>query len=151
MVDRIDLGEEINLHAMECEDSSGWVKSLEAVDDQILSNIYDEEDCEVEDDINSQCNSLKRKKLLKKAPDAPKRFKSAYIYFVMDKMDSVRSSASDTLKVSILESLRSKFEMIIELLGQVTEMMKILAQMWNNLPNEQKLRYEDSANADKER
>jgi len=52
-----------------------------------------------EDEGMSICNSVKRKKALRKAPLAPKRFKSAYIYYIMDKMEEVRSSAGESLKV----------------------------------------------------
>lgn len=53
-----------------------------------------------EDEVMSICNSVKRKKALRKAPHAPKRFKSAYIYFIMDKMEELRSSAGESLKVT---------------------------------------------------
>ena len=52
-----------------------------------------------EEDGMSICNGVKRRKALRKAPDAPKRFKSAYIYFIMDKMEEVRSTAGESLKV----------------------------------------------------
>lgn len=41
----------------------------------------------------------RKKRLLKKAPDAPKRFKTAYICFVMEKMDIVKESSSKEEKV----------------------------------------------------
>ena len=41
----------------------------------------------------------KKRRLLKKAPDAPRRFKSAYILFVMDKMDEVKKSSPEDVKV----------------------------------------------------
>jgi hypothetical protein len=41
----------------------------------------------------------RKKRLLKKAPDAPKRFKTAYICFVMDKMDSVKEQSPKDEKV----------------------------------------------------
>lgn len=44
----------------------------------------------------------RKRKLLKKAPSAPKRFKSAYICFVTEKMDSVKKSLPPETKVSIL-------------------------------------------------
>eukprot|EP01036_Dinobryon_divergens_P022251 gene22251-30493_t len=84
-----------------------------------------------EDEGMSICNSVKRKKALRKAPHAPKRFKSAYIYFIMDKMEELRSSAGESLKV--------------------TDMMKQLAVMWNSLPAEYKKQYEEIACTDKER
>jgi hypothetical protein len=112
-----------------------------------------------EDEGMSICNSVKRKKALRKAPHAPKRFKSAYIYFIMDKMEELRSSAGESLKVG-----RTQFQRIIfhrfdsepppllhTLSVQVTDMMKQLAVMWNSLPAEYKKQYEEIACTDKER
>lgn len=48
---------------------------------------------------NSSNNSLRKRRLMKKAPDAPKRFKSAYICFVTDKMDDVKKSLPADMKV----------------------------------------------------
>ncbi len=43
---------------------------------------------------------MKRKrKLLKKAPNAPKRFKSAYIYFVTEQMEDVKKTLPNDTKV----------------------------------------------------
>jgi hypothetical protein len=41
----------------------------------------------------------KKRKTLKKAPDAPKRFKSAYICFVMQKMEGMKKAAGTEAKV----------------------------------------------------
>lgn len=49
---------------------------------------------------NSSNNSLRKRRLMKKAPDAPKRFKSAYICFVTDKMDDVKKSLPADMKVN---------------------------------------------------
>lgn len=73
----------------------------------------------------------RKKKAYKKAPDAPKRFKSAYICFVTDKMEVVKSTLPADVKV--------------------TEVMKVLAYMWKNLPPLEKLEYEKIARADKSR
>ena len=55
------------------------------------------------DSLNSRNLSAspvkKIKAILKKSPNAPKRFKSAYICFVTEKMDEVRSSLSSDMKV----------------------------------------------------
>eukprot|EP01040_Poterioochromonas_malhamensis_P011768 gene11768-12840_t len=80
---------------------------------------------------NSSNNSLRKRRLMKKAPDAPKRFKSAYICFVTDKMDDVKKSLPADMKV--------------------TEIMKTLAYMWKNLPPLERLEYEKIAEADKSR
>jgi hypothetical protein len=107
-----------------------------------------------EDEGTSICNGVKRKKALRKAPHAPKRFKSAYIYFIMDKMEELRSSAGESLKVRMKcqfqrENLCSTLNTHTSL--QVTDMMKQLAVMWNSLPAEYKNQYEEIACTDKER
>jgi hypothetical protein len=43
--------------------------------------------------------SRNKKKLLKKAPDAPKRFKSAYICYVTKKMDEIKEESAGDIKV----------------------------------------------------
>lgn len=73
----------------------------------------------------------RRKRLLRKAPDAPKRFKSAYICYVIEKMDEVKKTLADDVKV--------------------TEAMKILALMWRELPPETKMEYQKIAADDKSR
>jgi hypothetical protein len=40
-----------------------------------------------------------KKRLLKKAPDAPKRFKSAYICYVMKMMDEIKGEYAGDIKV----------------------------------------------------
>lgn len=78
-------------------------------------------------------NNSKKRRLLKKAPDAPKRFKSAYICFIGEKMEQARTDAPGLGEV------------------KVTDTMKVLASQWKALPPEQKLRYEAIAEADKAR
>lgn len=41
----------------------------------------------------------RRKRLLRKAPDAPKRFKSAYICYVIEKMDEAKKNLAEDVKV----------------------------------------------------
>lgn len=53
----------------------------EFADDQIVSN-------------------KNKKRLLKKAPDAPKRFKSAYICYVMEMMEEIKNEHAGDMKVS---------------------------------------------------
>ena len=50
-------------------------------------------------------NQRKKRRLLKKAPEAPRRFKSAYIIFVMDKMEEVKKSSPVDNKVWQLSTL----------------------------------------------
>ena len=40
-----------------------------------------------------------KKRLLKKAPDAPKRFKSAYICYVMKMMEEIKGEYAGDIKV----------------------------------------------------
>lgn len=44
----------------------------------------------------------RKKRLIRKAPNAPKRFKSAYICYVVEKMDEVKSMLSSDVKVNFL-------------------------------------------------
>lgn len=78
-------------------------------------------------------NHCKKRKLMKKAPDAPKRFKTAYICFVTEKMDEVKSNLSS------LEECK------------VTDIMKVLALMWKNLSPSEKIHYQQQADDDKNR
>lgn len=67
-----------------------------------FSEQFDQDDIPFDslDGIEHPGQSQQRKKrLLKKAPDAPKRFKSAYICFVTDKMDDVKKSLPSDVKV----------------------------------------------------
>lgn len=73
----------------------------------------------------------RRKRILRKAPDAPKRFKSAYICYVVEKMDEVKKTLAEDVKA--------------------TEAMKTLALMWKELPPETKSEYEKIAEGDKTR
>lgn len=60
------------------------------------------EDYEEEQDAEQSSiagHSHRKKRAFKKAPDAPKRFKSAYICFVKDKMDDVKKSLPADVKV----------------------------------------------------
>jgi hypothetical protein len=51
-------------------------------------------------DLGWEGSSLtKKRRTLKKAPEAPKRFKSAYICFVMEKMDQMKQAAGPDVKV----------------------------------------------------
>lgn len=70
---------------------------------------------------------------MKKAPDAPKRFKSAYICFICERMG--------TEKANSIQNADQK----------VTEIMKILANKWKELPPHEKERYELMALVDKQR
>jgi hypothetical protein len=54
-------------------------------------------------DLGWEGSSLtKKRRTLKKAPEAPKRFKSAYICFVMEKMDQMKQAAGPDVKVKFI-------------------------------------------------
>ena len=101
---------------------------------------HQEEDDELFEGLDGMDNSInnltsgdnsshKKKKLLKKAPDAPKRFKSAYICFIGERMESEKAKRNSELKV--------------------TDMMKLLANQWKELPTHERMKYEQIAEADK--
>eukprot|EP01039_Chlorochromonas_danica_P008672 gene8672-9555_t len=98
--------------------------------DDHLELIEDKQNLDqAEDDSKLPC--IRKRRLLKKAPDAPKRFKSAYICFVTEKMEDVKKELPPDKKV--------------------TDIMKVLAYMWRNLPPLEKHKYESIADADKSR
>lgn len=66
----------------------------------IVTGHHFETDEFAEDQIIGNKN---KKRLLKKAPDAPKRFKSAYICYVMEMMDEIKSEQSGDIKVKIYD------------------------------------------------
>ena len=50
-------------------------------------------------------STLRKKRVLKKAPEAPKRFKSAYICYVIQKMDEMKQTVDGDAKVYIFQFL----------------------------------------------
>ena len=78
--------------------------------------------------------ALKKKKdssTLRKAPQAPKRFKSSYICFFMAKQPEIKDELGDK--------------------ATVTEISKRSAQMWRSLPAEDRAHWDDVAAKDKQR
>merc|ERR1711868_97410 len=73
----------------------------------------------------------KRKRLMKKNPDAPKRGKSAYILYSIERRDIVKEALGPDAKVQ--------------------DIMKKVALDWRNLPEEEKKPWEDKSLADKTR
>ena len=59
--------------------------------------VADAEELAADGMIVQQCKNKKR--LLKKAPDAPKRFKSAYICYVMKMMHEIKGEYAGDIKV----------------------------------------------------
>ncbi len=82
-------------------------------------------------DSGNSTSKSKKRKLLKKAPNAPKRFKSAYICFITQNMDEMKNKLGQDSKV--------------------TDVTKELAKIWKNLPSAEKNRYISVAEADKAR
>ncbi|CAB9509616.1 Nuclear autoantigen Sp-100 (Fragment) [Seminavis robusta] len=68
---------------------------------------------------------------LRKAPQAPKRFKSSYICFFMAKQPEIKEDLGDK--------------------ATVTEISKRSAQMWRSLPPEERAHWDDVAAKDKQR
>lgn len=81
---------------------------------------------------NKKGNKKKRDAgALRKAPQAPKRFKSSYICFFMAKQPEIKDELGDK--------------------ATVTEISKRSAQMWRNLPAEERAHWDDVAAKDKQR
>lgn len=73
----------------------------------------------------------RRKRLLRKAPEAPKRFKSAYICYVIENMSEAKKSQADDVKL--------------------TDTIKVLAARWKLLSPEVRDQYKKMAAEDKSR
>lgn len=98
-------------------------------DVDLLTTIFEENDTQIE----KEPLNARKHRLLKKSPDAPKRFKTAYICFVKDKMEEVKRGLQDVPDC------------------KVTDSMKVLALMWKNLSPLEKMNYESLAEVDKSR
>jgi len=71
----------------------------------------------------------KRRKVTKRNPEAPKRGKSPYIFFSMERREAVKEQLGSDAKT--------------------TDIMKQVAHEWNALSDDQKLVYKEKAEADK--
>lgn len=94
----------------------------------------------VESNFISESNSppvpvSRKRKLLKKAPDAPKRFKTAYVWYVSDHMEEVKLD---------LQRLHGPA-------FQATDVLKIIASMWKTVSPIERMHYEMKAEQDKQR
>jgi len=92
--------------------------------------------CHVEDDKSvasgiSASSPSKRKKKFRKAPQAPRRFKSPYILFSIHRMAEYKKSMKDHV--------------------QVTSFSRQIAQDWKNLPEDERQKWEEGARQDKVR
>lgn len=82
-----------------------------------------------EDHLVTLKGGTRKKRALKKCPDAPKRFRSAYICFLSENLEKAKSNIPNDAKV--------------------TDVMKELANNWRSLPQEEKNYYEIMAQEDK--
>mmetsp|Transcript_14783 Transcript_14783/g.35250 ORF Transcript_14783/g.35250 Transcript_14783/m.35250 type:complete len:104 (-) Transcript_14783:261-572(-) len=80
----------------------------------------------------SKAKSDEPKEKKVKDKDAPKKGRSAYIFFTMDRREELVAENPD-------------------LKGSVTEVSKILGAEWKKMTDKQKKPYEDQAKKDKER
>jgi hypothetical protein len=95
---------------------------------------FDPEDYDLNSHGQLSLGTTKKRKLMKKAPDAPKRFKSAYICFIGEKMEFEKANGTANNPDT-----------------KVTDIMKVLANKWKELHPSEKERYELMAIADKQR
>jgi hypothetical protein len=117
-------------------------------------------DCSTDDSKNTERRrtAYKQKRLMRKAPDAPKRFKSAYICFVIENMENLKQNLLPTeLKVALeyhlspIPSHSINYNVLLLMYLQVTALMKVLANMWRDLPTEKRAEYYILAEKDKNR
>lgn len=103
-------------------------------------DLSDEDAAAIEDDLlalTGESHPVKKGKkkrdanALRKAPNAPKRFKSSYICFFMAKQPEIKESLGDQ--------------------ATVTAISKRSAAMWKNLPAEERAHWDDVAAKDKQR
>jgi hypothetical protein len=73
----------------------------------------------------------KRRRLQKKAPGAPKRGKSPYILFSMDKREEIKASMEENAKV--------------------TDVMRAIADAWAKMSDDEKAPWKQAAEVDKQR
>ena len=97
--------------------------------------LYSNLDLDKEDSNSGHSHREKKRKLWKKAPDAPKRFKSAYICFIRERMEE--ENAKNVTSEANEQSCKV--------------LMKLQAKEWEMLDSSQKLKYEMMAMTDKQR
>lgn len=112
----------------------GWIEDLRQLDEGLAGSSGDEEaEEEDEDDDDEEASgsrSRKRKRRRHKDPDAPKRPKSSYMHFCAEKRAALVDKNPEM---------------------KVTEIVKALGTMWNELSIEQRAGYDQAAAADKGR
>lgn len=72
--------------------------------------LFDEDEQDFEEIVKGDADfgwenkdaATRKRRALKKAPEAPKRFKSAYICYVMHKMDEMKQSLEPDIKVRMV-------------------------------------------------
>lgn len=85
----------------------------------------------LEDEPQKKGKKKRESGTLRKAPNAPKRFKSSYICFFMAKQPAIKEELGD--------------------LGTVTNISKRSAEMWKNISTEERAEWDDVAAKDKQR
>lgn len=88
---------------------------MQSSDQLIDSKVFNEEEEDFQDILKNSSDfgwdgtnaATRKRRTLKKAPEAPKRFKSAYICYVMHKMDEMKQSLEPDIKVSLPTALFS--------------------------------------------
>lgn len=110
------------------------LQELDDHDPEDLGGLEDIVDSPTGSSNHASKKALKRKKdssTLRKAPQAPKRFKSSYICFFMAKQPEIKRELGDK--------------------ATVTEISKRSAQMWRSLPTEERAHWDEVAAKDKQR
>lgn len=116
------------------------------------------------------CKKQKRDGILRKAPQAPRRFKSSYILFFMAKQDEIKRSLPSGSSVSFPLGINQPTfqtnlfhfsEYIIQLNNiifyysslspKVGDVSKKSSQLWKSLPAEERAYWDERADQDKQR
>jgi hypothetical protein len=92
---------------------------------------HGENDSHAEETTTKKNKKKRDGSTLRKAPQAPKRFKSSYICFFMSKQPEIKDELGDK--------------------ATVTEISKRSAEMWRNLPADERAHWDDMAAKDKQR
>mmetsp|Transcript_15656 Transcript_15656/g.22077 ORF Transcript_15656/g.22077 Transcript_15656/m.22077 type:complete len:439 (+) Transcript_15656:198-1514(+) len=95
-------------------------------------------DCNPNDENRSKKHKVSASKKIvkfKKAPQAPRRFKSAYMFFSTAKHPEIRAKITQDGKTTT----------------KTTDVAKLVSKAWKNLSNEEREKWDDMARKDKER
>lgn len=104
---------------------------LKMGDELPVDHDHHHEDGELEDGGSPKKKKRDNSSSLRKAPQAPKRFKSSYICFFMAKQPEIKEALGDK--------------------ATVTEISKRSAEMWRTLPADERVHWDEVAAKDKQR